>query len=56
MTQSEQIEHLLSNLMPRRPPEAVVLFAKALTETGQGHHLKNIGVGQEDMEYITHYE
>ena len=53
-TQSKQLEHLLSDVLPRRPPEAVVLFAKALIETGQGHHLENIGVRQEDMDYIKH--
>ena len=54
-TRGEQIEILLSDALPRRPPEDVVLFAKALIETGQGHHLENIGVSQGDMDFIMEY-
>ena len=51
-TRGEQIEHLLSDALPRRPPEDVVLFAKALIDTGQGHHLEEKGVSREHMDFI----
>ena len=54
-TRGEKIEHLLSDALPRRPPKDVVLFAKALTETGQGHHLEKIGVSTQDMVFIREY-
>ena len=51
-TRGEQIEYLLSDALPRRPPKDVVLFAKVLIETKQGHHMEKIGVSTHDMEFI----
>ena len=51
-TRGEQIEHLLSEVLPQRAPKDVVLFAKALVESGQRHHLEKIGVSTQDIEFI----
>ena len=51
-TPSEQIERLLADVLPKRPPQAVVLLAQALIETDQTHHLTRIGIMKDDLDFI----
>ena len=55
-TPSEQIERLLADVLPKRPPQAVVLFAKGLIETDQTYHLQKIGILKDDLNFIRNFK
>ena len=54
-TRSEKIEKLLDEYLPKRPSQAVVLFARVLIETGQTHQLDNIGIEKADITFIKEF-